>query len=183
MQLGLSHFLTFDGLEMAAWRWVLLALGIGLAFGGGILPSVAVGATGSGAEPLLGFDAALGTLMGAAAFLTVTLNVPVAAALLAVAWGGDSVLPAALLAAGLAHALSGESSLAPAQARSRARSALPSGPVAPEWLHTPRRRRHCKKGWTAAEPSGSSTAAPYREAGTESPFRISRCRPALKWLA
>ncbi|GAA5511860.1 hypothetical protein Dcar01_00573 [Deinococcus carri] len=128
-QLGLSGFLGPEAVGYGAWRWLLLALGARLAFGGGVLPSVGVGSLlGTGLGTLLGLDPAVTALMGGVAFLTVTLNVPVAAALLAVAWGGDALLPAALLTAGLAHVLSGESGLLPAQVRSRAASAVPAGP-------------------------------------------------------
>ncbi|RTR30975.1 Cl- channel voltage-gated family protein [Deinococcus radiophilus] len=125
MALGLNGMLDAAGaLETAGWRWLLLALGAGLAFGAGVLPSLALGGLlGAGLGGLLGGDPALGTLLGAAAFLTVTHNTPVAATLLAVAWGGDAVLPAALLAAGLAHLLSGEVGLLPAQVASRSRRA------------------------------------------------------------
>ncbi|MEF2277697.1 chloride channel protein [Deinococcus sp. YIM 134068] len=123
VQLGASGFLGEEGIVAGAWRWGLLALGARLAFGGGVLPSVGVGGLlGAGLGSLLGVDVAVCALVGAVAFLTTTLNVPVAAALLAVAWGGDAMLPTALLAAGLAHLVSGESGLLPGQARSRAAS-------------------------------------------------------------
>lgn len=93
-----------------------------------MLPSVGVGGLlGTGLATWLGVDPAVGALVGAVAFLTTTLNVPVAAALLAVAWGGDAMLPTALLTAGLAHLISGESGLLPGQARSRAASAVHAG--------------------------------------------------------
>ena len=141
-QLGLSGFLGPEALGSGAWRWALLALGAPLAFGGGVLPSVGVGGLlGAGLGSLLGIDPAAATLVGAVAFVTVTLNAPLAAALLAVAWGGDAVLPAALLAAGVAHLLSGETGLLPGQVRSRAASAVHAGaPLLPEGVRfVPRR--------------------------------------------
>ncbi|GBF04337.1 chloride channel protein, eriC [Deinococcus aerius] len=129
VQLGLSGFLGPDALLAGGWRWLLLAVGARLAFGGGVLPSVGVGGLlGAGLGAVLGVDPAIATLVGAVAFLTVTLNVPVAAALFAVAWGGDALLPVALLTAGLAHLLSGESGLLPSQVRSRAASLVHTGP-------------------------------------------------------
>ncbi|WP_027460901.1 chloride channel protein [Deinococcus murrayi] len=126
VQVGLSGFLGQGALGEGAWRWLLLALGARLAFGGGVLPSVGVGGLlGVGLGSLLGADPTLAALVGIVAFVTVTLNAPLAAALLAVAWGGDALLPAALLTAGLAHALSGETGLLPAQVRSRAQSSAP----------------------------------------------------------
>ncbi|MBB5233059.1 chloride channel protein [Deinococcus budaensis] len=128
-QLGVSGFLGPEALGVGAWRWLLLALGARLAFGGGVLPSVGVGGLlGVGLGTALGVDPAAAALVGAVAFLTVTLNAPIAAALLAVAWSGDALLPAALLTAGLAHVLSGETGLLPAQARSRAASPVHAGP-------------------------------------------------------
>lgn len=109
-------------LGAALWRWLLLTLGLGLAFGAGVLPSAAIGGLlGGGLGTLLGGDAGLSTLLGTAAFITVTHNTPVAATLLAAAWGGDAVLPAALLATGVAHLLSGEIGLLPAQVASRSK--------------------------------------------------------------
>lgn len=123
LSLGLSDMLGGSAaLAVAGWRWLLLTLGVILAFGAGILPGVAIGGLlGAGLGGLLGGDPALGTLLGAATFITVTHNIPVAATLLAVAWGGDSVLPAALLATGLAHMLSGEVGQLPAQVASRSK--------------------------------------------------------------
>ncbi|CAM4459287.1 hypothetical protein DEMA109039_22355 [Deinococcus marmoris] len=72
-------------------------------------------------------DPALSTLIGLVAYLTVTLNVPLAATLLAVAWGGEALLPSALLAAGLAHVLSGTGGLVPGQVTSRAQSGVHQG--------------------------------------------------------
>ncbi|SMB93045.1 chloride channel protein [Deinococcus hopiensis] len=141
-QLGLSGFLGPEALGAGAWRWALLALGAPLAFGGGVLPSVGVGGLlGAGLGNLLGLDPAAATLTGVVAFLTVTLNAPLAAALLAVAWGGDAVLPASLLAAGVAHLLSGETGLLPGQVRSRAASAVHAGmPLLPEGIRFAPRR-------------------------------------------
>ena len=76
---------------------------------------------------MLGVDPALSTLIGLVAYLTVTLNVPLAAALLAVAWGGEALLPSALVAAGLAHVLSGTDGLVPGQVKSRAQSGVHQG--------------------------------------------------------
>ncbi|WP_261664182.1 chloride channel protein [Deinococcus sp. Marseille-Q6407] len=123
MGLGLSGLLDgSSALQTAGWRWLLLTLGAALAFGAGVLPSAALGGLlGTGLSGLLGGDPAFGTLLGAAAFLTVTHNVPVAATLLAVAWGGEAMLPAALLATGLAHVLSGSQGLLPAQVASRSK--------------------------------------------------------------
>lgn len=129
LQVGLQGFLTGEVLSVAGWRWLLLALGARLAFGGGIFPSVATGGLlGVGLGNLLSLDPALSGLIGAAAFLTVTLNVPVGAALLAVAWGGDAVLPAVLVAVGIAHVLSGETGIVPGQARSRSASGVHVNP-------------------------------------------------------
>lgn len=121
--LGLSDMLGSQAaLAAAGWRWLLLTLGVTLAFGAGILPGAAIGGLlGTGLGGLLGGDPALGALLGAAAFITVTHNIPVAATLLVVAWGGDAVLPAALLATGFAHLLSGEVGQLPAQVASRSK--------------------------------------------------------------
>lgn len=119
-QVGLSGFLTLESTENGIWRWVLLALGARLALGGGVMPSVAAGGLlGIGLGQWLELDPAMAGLLGAVSFLTVTLNVPVGAALLAIAWAGDIVLPAALLAAGMAHLVSGESGIVPGQLSSR----------------------------------------------------------------
>ncbi|WP_415831236.1 TrkA C-terminal domain-containing protein, partial [Deinococcus frigens] len=82
---------------------------------------------GAGLGSLLGVDPALSTLVGVVAYLTVTLNVPLAATLLAVAWGGEALLPSALVAAGLAHVLSGTDGLVPGQVRARAQSGVHQG--------------------------------------------------------
>nr|WP_308430678.1 chloride channel protein [Deinococcus piscis] len=120
--LGLSGMLDGAALEAAGWRWLLLTLGAGLAFGAGVLPGAAIGGLlGAALSGMLGGDPALGTLLGAAAFITVTHNIPVAATLLVMAWGGDAALPAALLATGLAHMLSGETGLLPAQVAGRSK--------------------------------------------------------------
>jgi H+/Cl- antiporter ClcA len=128
VQLAVSGFTGPEGLPQGAWRWALLALGTALAFGGGVLPSVGVGGLiGAGLGSVLGIDTATSTLVGAVAFLTVTLNVPLAAALLGVAWGGEALLPVALLASGLAHVLSGASGLVPSQLTSRRDSGVHAG--------------------------------------------------------
>ena len=128
VQLGVSDFVGAEAGALGAWRWLLLALGARLAFGGGVLPSVGVGGLiGAGLGSAAGVDPALATLIGLVAYLTVTLNVPLAAALLAVAWGGESLLPSALLAAGLAHVLSGTSGLVPGQVEARAQSGVHQG--------------------------------------------------------
>jgi H+/Cl- antiporter ClcA len=160
-QLGVSGFLGSEALGMGAWRWLLLALGARLAFGGGVLPSVGVGSLlGAGLGTALGVDPSAASLIGAVAFLTVTLNAPVAAALLAVAWGGDALLPAALLTAGLAHVLSGETGLLPAQARSRAASAVHAGPpLLPDGIRfVPRRSPLAPP--TPLHPSGEEDGGP-----------------------
>lgn len=130
-QLGMSGFIGPDGIGQGLWRWALLALGARLAFGGGVLPSVGVGGVlGAGLGSVLGVDTAVASLVGAVAFLTVSLNVPLAAALLGVAWGGEAMLPLALMAGGLAHLLSGTTSLLPAQANSRSESGVHVGGAA-----------------------------------------------------
>lgn len=128
VQLGASGFVGPEGLQNGAWRWLLLAFGARLAFGGGILPSVGVGGLlGAGLGNALGVDTAVATLVGAVAFLTVSLNVPLAAALLGVAWGGEALLPMALVASGLAHVLSGTVTLLPGQVTSRRDSGAHQG--------------------------------------------------------
>ncbi|GGQ94770.1 chloride channel protein [Deinococcus ruber] len=128
LQLGVSGFLGSEAGGMAAWRWLLMALGAQLAFGGGVLVSAATGGLlGVGLASALGsfglnLDASVSALIGAATCLTVTLNIPVAAALLAVTWGGDALLPVALASTGLAHTLSGEASLLSGQVSRRAQS-------------------------------------------------------------
>ncbi|GAA3996636.1 chloride channel protein [Deinococcus rubellus] len=110
-QLSLSGFLGNEALGYGGWKWVLLALGVRLGFGGGVLPSIATGALiGVGLNTTLPtlLDPAVCALVGASAYLTVTLNIPLAATLLAATWGGDALLPAALISSGLAHALSGQ---------------------------------------------------------------------------
>lgn len=128
VQLGVSDFVGAEAGALGAWRWLLLALGARLAFGGGVLPSVGVGGLiGAGLGSVAGVDPALATVVGVVAYLTVTLNVPLAAALLAVAWGGEALLPSALLAAGLAHILSGTGGLLPGQVEARAQSGVHQG--------------------------------------------------------
>ncbi|GGJ62891.1 chloride channel protein [Deinococcus aquiradiocola] len=128
LQLSVSGFTGEESGGMAAWRWLLLALGMPLAFGGGVLVSASMGGLlGVGLASLLGtwglnVDFPVAALIGAASCLTVTLNVPVAAALLAVTWGGDALLPAALASTALAHSLSGEASLLPGQVSRRSDS-------------------------------------------------------------
>lgn len=144
LQVGLSGFMGADAGAQGLWRWLLLALGARLAFGGSVLPSVGIGGLlGVGLSHVLHTDPAVAGLIGAVAFLTVTLNVPLGATLLAVAWGGDSMLPLALLAAGVAHVLSGEPGIVPGQLRSRADGALaqtPSVPVLPDTVRALPRR-------------------------------------------
>ncbi len=131
VQLSAAGFVGAEGGLQGIWRWLLLALGARLAFGGGVLPSVGVGGLlGAGLGSVLGADTALSTMIGVVAFLTVTLNVPLAAALLAVAWGGEALLPTALVASGLAHALSGTAGLLPSQVASRAQSGVHLGGAA-----------------------------------------------------
>lgn len=128
LQLAVSGFMGPEAGGMAAWRWLLMAFGIQLAFGGGVLVSASVGGLmGVGLASVLGalglnLDFPVAALIGAATCLTVTLNIPVAAALLAVTWGGDALLPAALASTALAHSLSGEASLLPAQVSRRSDS-------------------------------------------------------------
>ncbi|MFC4427403.1 chloride channel protein [Deinococcus navajonensis] len=172
-QLGVSGFLGLEATGAGAWRWVLLALGARLAFGGGVLPSVGVGGMlGTGLGSLMGLDTAVAALVGAAAFLTVTLNVPVAAALLAVAWGGEALLPALLLATGLAHALSSAEGVLAAQVPSRQDSGLRRGTaLLPEGVRFAPRR--IPEPEVAAQPfdapaeaapgDGGAMAAPERE--------------------
>lgn len=122
MQLGVSGFLGQEALGYAAWKWLLLSLGVRLGFGGGVLPSAATGALlGVGLNALLPtpLDASVCALVSATAYLSVTLNIPVAATLLATAWGGDGVLSAALLTSGLGHAISGQLSFIAGQKRDR----------------------------------------------------------------
>ena len=128
LQLAVSGFMGGEAGGLAAWRWLLMALGVQLAFGGGVLVSASVGGLmGVGLASLLGslglnLDFPGAALIGAATCLTVTLNIPVAAALLAVTWGGDALLPAALASTALAHSLSGEASLLSAQLSRRSDS-------------------------------------------------------------
>ncbi|MGY2892280.1 chloride channel protein [Deinococcus sp. UYEF24] len=128
LQLAVSGFMGQEAGGLAAWRWLLMALGVQLAFGGGVLVSASVGGLmGVGLASLLGslglnLDFPVAALIGAATCLTVTLNIPVAAALLAVTWGGDALLPAALASTALAHSLSGEASLLSAQLSRRSDS-------------------------------------------------------------
>ncbi len=128
LQLAVSGFMGPEAGGMAAWRWLLMATGVQFAFGGGVVVSASVGGLlGVGLASALGslglnLDFAVAALIGAATCLTVTLNIPVAAALLAVTWGGDALLPAALASTALAHSLSGEASLLPGQVSRRSNS-------------------------------------------------------------
>lgn len=143
VQLSFGGFLDTPVLGLGLLRWVLFVLGARLAFGGGILPSAGVGGLlGSGLGQWLGLDPILSTAVGVVAFLTVTLNTPVAAALLVVGWGGYNFLPIALLAAGVAHLISGEKSLLASQQSGVRRNQgmtillrdLPApAPTEPEW--------------------------------------------------
>ncbi|MVN85988.1 Cl- channel voltage-gated family protein [Deinococcus sp. HMF7620] len=155
MQLGAAGFLGSEAAGHGAWRWLLLALGARIALGGGVLPSVAVGGlVGTGLGSLLGIDTAVACLVGAVAFLTVTLNVPLAAGLLAVTWGGETLLPLALVASGLAHTLSGTSGLVPSQLNARRDSPVHSS--GPAWLPDTVRFR-ARRAPAAASPA----AVPY----------------------
>ncbi|AWN24578.1 Cl- channel voltage-gated family protein [Deinococcus irradiatisoli] len=121
-QLSLSGFLGGEALGFGGWKWVLLALGVRLGFGGGVLPSIAAGAllgTGLNATLPTPLDPAVCALVAATAYLTVTLNIPLAATLLAATWGGDALLPAALISSGLAHSLSGQLGYVDGQLRDR----------------------------------------------------------------
>lgn len=136
-QLALSGFVGTEGLGLGLLRWTLLALGAQLAFGGGVLPSVAIGGLlGTGLGSLLGVDPAIASMIGAVSVLTVTLNVPVAAALLATTWGGEALLPLALVAAGIAHVLSGPRGLMDAQVTARKDSGAhnTAAPLLPEGI-------------------------------------------------
>lgn len=138
-ELSLTHV---QDTESAVQGLVRAALVLGVAWlglGGTVLSSVSAGGLlGVGLAALvpgLSLDASVAGLVGAAAFLTTTHNVPVAATLLLAAWGGDALLPALLAGTLLSHAVSGEASILRTQARSRATSgahALPVPPVAPE---------------------------------------------------
>lgn len=133
LQLGAGGFVGAEGAGQAAWRWVLLALGLHVALGGGVLPSVGVGGLlGVGLANLLGVDPAVAAMVGAAAFLTVTLNVPLAATLLTVTWGGEALMPVTLAASGLAHLLSGARGLIDSQVHARRESGVHAG--TPAWL-------------------------------------------------
>ncbi len=121
-QLSLSGFLGSEALGYGGWKWVLLAFGVRLGFGGGVLPSVATGALlGVGLNTTLPtpLDPAVCALVGAGAYLTVTLNTPLAATLLIASWGGNALLPAALISSGLAHLLSGQLGYVDGQLRDR----------------------------------------------------------------
>ena len=161
-QVALGGFLRLEALSQGLWRWVLLAVGLRLAFGGGVLPSLSAGVLlGVGLGDVLGLPPALAGLIGAATFLTVMLNVPVAATLLVVAWAGEGLLPAALVAAGLAHLLSGEPGAVPGQVRSRAQSSLHRPPplLSLPDLRPPGRR------------SVEAPAVPYDAPAEEAPLR------------
>ena len=131
-QLSLSGFQGQESLTQGALRLVLL-LGVAwLELGGTILSALSAGGLlGAGlasAAPALGLDPAVASLVGAAAFLTTSHNVPVAATLLLSAWAGDAMLPALFAGTLLAHALTGETSLLRPQLRSRAHSPLHAAP-------------------------------------------------------
>lgn len=169
-QVGLSGFLDEGAAGVGAWRWLLMALGARLAFGGGVLPSVATGGLlGVGLGSAFGIDPTVSGLIGAVGFLTVTLNAPVGAALLAVAWGGDSILPMALVAAGVAHVLSGESGIIQGQVRSRASSGVHVNPgftqLPDNVRFLPRRVTDSPVPFDAPTPEGidTPTSAPERE--------------------
>ncbi|GGR84130.1 hypothetical protein GCM10008960_08970 [Deinococcus sedimenti] len=133
LQLGAGGFLGSDAGGQAAWRWVILAFGLHVALGGGVLPSVGIGGLlGIGLASVLGVDPAVAAMVGAASFLTVTLNVPLAATLLTVTWGGEALLPVTLAASGLAHLLSGTRGLLDSQVQGRRESGVHSG--TPAWL-------------------------------------------------
>lgn len=121
-QLSLSGFLGSEALGYGGWKWLLLSLGVRLGYGGGVLPSIATGALlGIGLNSTLPvpLDPTVCALVAATAYLTVTLNIPVAATLLAATWGGDALLPAALISSGIAHSLSGQLSYVDGQLRDR----------------------------------------------------------------
>jgi len=135
-QLSLSGFQGGEAAWQGLIRAALLLSVAWLALGGTVLTALSAGGlVGVGlatALPGLGLDPAVSGMVGAAAFLTTSHNVPVAATLLLAAWGGDATLPALLAATLLAHALSGEASLLASQLRGRADSpvhAIPSLPL------------------------------------------------------
>ncbi len=138
-QLALSGFQGQESLTQGALRLVLL-LGVAwLALGGTVLSALSAGGLlGAGlasVAPALGLDPTVASLVGAAAFLTTSHNVPVAATLLISAWAGDALLPALFLGTLLAHALTGPASLLRPQMPSHTRGpphAAPPDPPAPE---------------------------------------------------
>ena len=170
LQLAVSGFMGSEAGGMAAWRWLAMALGVQLAFGGGVIVSASVGGLmGVGLASALGslglnLDFPVAALIGAASCLTVTLNVPVAAALLAVAWGGDALLPAALASTALAHLLNGEASLLPGQVsrRSDSRAHAPSGTTILGRINAPLRPLLTPP---PAVTTGGEVAAPVADAG------------------
>ena len=185
LQLGVSGFLGEEAGGMAAWRWLLMALGVQLAFGGGVLVSATTGGLmGVGlASALAGFglnlDASVSALIGAATCLTVTLNIPVAAALLAVTWGGDALLPVALASTGLAHALSGEASLLPGQVRRRAHSRVhaPGASTVLSRIAAPLRPLGAATGVLSAGAASASVAASGTGTATETTDSDASGRP------
>lgn len=125
-QLGLSGFAGAEAVSQGLVRVALLLAVTWLALGGTVLTSLSAGGLlGVGLAvmlPSLGLDPVAAGLVGAAAFLTTSHNVPVAATLLLATWSGDALLPALLTATLLAHAVSGESSIVLTQRRRRADS-------------------------------------------------------------
>lgn len=127
LQLALSGFQGVESLWQGLLRLALL-LGVAwLALGGTVLSAVSAGGLlGVGLAtlaPALGLDPTVAGLVGAAAFLTTSHNVPLAATLLLATWGGDALLPALFVGTLLAHAVSGEASVVRSQVRSHAFSA------------------------------------------------------------
>ncbi|AFZ69069.1 chloride channel protein EriC [Deinococcus peraridilitoris DSM 19664] len=124
LQVALRGFQDIESLWQGLLRLLLLVGVAWLALGGTVLSAVSAGGLlGVGVSsllPALGLDPAVGGLVGAAAFLTTSHNVPVAATLLLATWGGDALLPALLAGTLLAHALSGEASIVRPQVRSHA---------------------------------------------------------------
>lgn len=137
LQVGLSALSGPEALWQGLLRVGLLALAVLAGLGQGVLPAVSAGGLiGVGAAALwpgLGLDPTVAGLLGAGVFLTVTHNAPIAATLLAVAWGGEALLPVAFVGTLLAHLVSGEASLISSQVRTRAASAAHGGglPAAP----------------------------------------------------
>lgn len=140
-QLGLSGFAGAEAVQQGLVRVALLLAVTWLALGGTVVTSLSAGGLlGVGLAvtlPSLGLDPVAAGLVGAAAFLTTSHNVPVAATLLLATWSGDALLPALLAATLLAHAVSGETSIVVTQRRRRADSPAHGALPAPLPLDAP----------------------------------------------